>query len=66
MQKITTIITTVPTGDNEGPLRQRQLAMRDEDLAALGRVRFTLHNTQVLTGQDRVTFVDTLTRDDSE
>lgn len=63
MQQITTVTTTVPTGDDDGPLRQRQLAMRDEDLAALGRVRYTLHNTQVITGTERVTFVDTLTRD---
>ncbi|RPE73731.1 MULTISPECIES: hypothetical protein [unclassified Frondihabitans] len=63
MQQITTVTTTVPTGDDDGPLRQRQSAMRDEDLAALGRVRYTLHNTQVITGTERVTFVDTLTRD---
>jgi uncharacterized protein (UPF0218 family) len=66
MQKITTVITIIPTGDEDGPQRMRQLVAREEDLDALARVRYTLHNTQVLTGQDRVTFVDTLTRDDSE
>ncbi|MGA1813722.1 hypothetical protein VH571_15175 [Frondihabitans sp. 4ASC-45] len=66
MQKITTVTTTVPTGDDDGPMRGTQLAQREQDLAAHGRAGYSLHNTQTVTGQERVTFVDTLTRDDSE
>jgi len=63
MQQITTVITTVPTGDDDGPARMRQLVARDEDLAAHGRAGYSLHNTQSIAGIERLTFVDTLTRD---
>lgn len=63
MQTITTLTTSVPTGDDEGGQRIRQLVARDEDLAAHGRAAYRLHNTQMITGTERVTFVDTLTRE---
>jgi hypothetical protein len=63
MQNITTVTTSVPVGDDEGGQRIRQLVARDEDLAAHGRAGYRLHNTQVITGTERVTFVDTLTRE---
>ena len=58
MQQITTVISTVPTGDDDGPQRVRQLVARDEDLAAHGRAGYVLHNTQTITGAERMTFVD--------
>lgn len=66
MQQITTVITGVPTGDDDGAARMRQLVNRDDDLAAHARAGYRLHNTQTITGTDRVTFVDTLTRDNDE
>jgi hypothetical protein len=66
MQQITTVTNTVPTGDDDGPMRMRQLVARDEDLASYARAGYRLHNTQTITGTERVTFVDTLTRDDTE
>jgi hypothetical protein len=62
MQHITTVVTGVASGDTDGALRVRQLADRDADLAAHARAGYVLHSTQTITGGDRVTFVDTLTR----
>ncbi|MCE0459529.1 hypothetical protein [Curtobacterium flaccumfaciens] len=45
-------------------MRGRQLADRDLDLAKLTEAGYVLASTYVITGEERVTFVDTLTRED--
>lgn len=62
MQEHRTVATAVPTSDDEGAKRLRQLADREEELNAHARIGFVLHSTHTIVGGDRVTFVDTLTR----
>jgi len=62
MQEMTTHVTAVPSGDDEGSRRLRQLADRDTELSRYGRRGWALHSTHTIVGTDRVTFADTLTR----
>jgi hypothetical protein len=62
MQEMTTLVTSVPNGDDEGGRRLRQLADRDTELSRYGRSGWALHSAHTIVGTDRVTFVDTLTR----
>jgi hypothetical protein len=62
MQELRTVATAVPTGDDDGMKRLRQLADRDDELNAHARIGFVLHSTHTIVGGDRVTFVDTFTR----
>jgi len=62
MQEMTTLVTSVPNGDDEGGQRLRQLADRDRESSRHGRRGWVLHSTHPITGEERVTFVDTLTR----
>ena len=62
MQEMTTLVTSVPNGDDEGGQRLRQLADRDTELSRHGRRGWVLHSTHTVADGDRVTFVDTLTR----
>ncbi|MFB9665727.1 hypothetical protein HP467_01845 [Curtobacterium albidum] len=64
MQQIRTVTTTVPSVDHLGPMRGRQLADRDLDLAKLTEAGYVLASTHTIAGEERVTFVDTLTRED--
>jgi hypothetical protein len=64
MQQIESVVTTVPAEDERGAQRLRQLADRDHDLAKLTSVGYVLSSTHTIPGTDRVTFVDTLTRED--
>lgn len=62
MQEMTTLVTSVSNGDDEGGQRFRQLVDRDTELSRHGRRGWVLHSTHAIAGRDRVIFVDTLTR----
>lgn len=62
MHEMTTLVTSVPNGDDESGQRLRQLADRDTELSQHGRRGWVQHSTHTITGRDRVTFADTLTR----
>lgn len=64
MQQIKTVATTIPTDDDRGQQRAQQIAERDFDLARLTDSGYALSSTIALPGTDRVTILDTLTRED--
>jgi hypothetical protein len=45
MQEMTTPVTSVPNGDDEGGQRLRQLADRDRESSRHGRRGWVLHST---------------------
>jgi hypothetical protein len=63
MQQIATVQTIIPTGDDETTRRTNGLVQREDDLNAWTRRGYTLVHTAVITGSERATFVDTLSRD---
>ena len=63
---ITTITTTVPTGDDDNMLRMQKLAARDEDLRALGRSGYRMCSTVPSPSGDSMTIVDTLEREENQ
>lgn len=66
-QQITTVTTFVPvTGVGELQRQLRKLGERDADLSTFARNGWELAHTATITGPEVVTFVDTLTRTDSE
>jgi hypothetical protein len=66
-QQITTVTTFVPvTGVGELQRQLRKLGERDSDLSTFARNGWELAHTATITGPEVVTFVDTLTRTDSE
>jgi hypothetical protein len=66
-QQITTVTTFVPvTGEGELQCQLRKLGKRDSDLATFARNGWERADTATITGPEVVTFVDTLTRTDSE
>ena len=66
-QQITTVSTFVPVVGVEGMQQQlRKTAERDGDLGSLARSGWDLAHTATIPGPEGVTFVDTLTRTDSE
>ncbi len=64
VQHIATVQTAIPTGDDEDTRRTDKLVQRVDDLNAWTRRGYVLTHTAVLTGVERATFVDTLTRND--
>ncbi len=60
---ITTITTTVPTGD-DNMRRMQKLAARDEDLRALGRSGYRMCSTVPIPSGDCMTILDTLEREE--
>ena len=66
-QQITTVTTFVPVaGVGELQRQLRKLGERDSDLSTFARNGWELAHTATITGPEVVTFVDTLTRTDSE
>ena len=66
-QQITTVTTFVPvTGVGELQRQLRKLGERDSDLATFARNGWELAHTATITGPEVMTFIDTLTRTDSE
>lgn len=66
-QRIITGVTFVPVVGEEKLQRQlHKLGERDSDLATFARNGWELTHTATITGPEVVTFVDTLTRTDSE
>jgi len=66
-QQITTVTTFVPVvGEGELQRQLRKLGERDSDLSTFARNGWELAHTATITGPEVVTFVDTLTRTDSE
>lgn len=63
MQQIATVQTVIPVGDDDFMRRTDGLVQREDDLNAWGRRGYILAHTAVIQGAERVTFVDTLTRD---
>ena len=63
---ITTITTTVPTGDDDNMRRMQKLAARDEDLRALGRSGYRMCSTVPIPAGDCMTIVDTLEREENQ
>lgn len=63
---ITTITTTVPTGDDDNMRRMQKLAARDEDLRALGRSGYRMCSTVPIPSGDSMTIVDTLERGENQ
>jgi hypothetical protein len=62
MQEMTTPVTSVPNGDDEGGWRLRQLTDCDTESSRHGQSGWVLHSTHTIAGGERVTFVDTLIR----
>lgn len=63
---ITTITTTVPTGNDDNMRRMQKLAARDEDLRALGRSGYRMCSTVPIPSGDCMTIVDTLEREENQ
>jgi hypothetical protein len=63
---VTTLTTTVPTGDDDGMRRMQKLAARGEDLQAHGRHGYTVCTTVVIPAGDSVMIVDTLEREENQ
>jgi hypothetical protein len=63
---VTTLTTTVPTGDDDGMRRMQKFAARDEDLQAHGRHGYTVCTTVVIPAGDSVMIVDTLDREENQ
>lgn len=63
---VTTLTTTVPTGDDDGMRQMQKLAARDEDLQAHGRHGYTVCTTVVIPVGDSVMIVDTLEREENQ
>ena len=63
---ITTITTTVPTGDDDNMRRIQKLAARDEDLRALRRSGYRTCSTVPIPTGDSITIVDTLEREENQ
>jgi hypothetical protein len=66
-KQITTVTTFVPVaGEGELQRQLRKLGERESDLAAFAGNGWELIHTATITGLELVTFVDTLTRTNSE
>jgi len=63
-QHVQVIETRVIKSDADTVTRSRQIGYRAQDLGSYARLRYTLAHTATIEGEEYVTFVDTLTRND--
>ncbi len=61
---VTTVMTMLPTGDDDAGRRGQKLASREEDLRSAGRYGYVVCTTVAIPAGDYVMIVDTLAREE--